>query len=339
MSKPAVSNNRLKKTGESCGRHLIRLIAGSIETFQDAFDKGSREDFLSLLPEPRYSEIWTRAAEKKLKHDVTTSDEWEHWSNVPNPIVSVFKTCYLLTGHLATDIIGLKQGLVYTSDSAVASNDRWSQTFTDRLQVVIAHPFFQGYIPWIRLAIQWAVICREDDHRTHALRALSNGGDVFLRILREVYDYQDGSHRPSTLRRLAYNLYMQNCAAGISSSKCAEPPWGVLMGYIEMLACPDEEAPPAEDLTKPTVYEVTTADLTTVIRALDQMRGLAILRESSAIIWEATKLVKSTHDVPVASDCVRAIQAQLLQEERMNRTAELDSADRVEKRRTSGPLT
>lgn len=235
-------------------------------------------------------------------------------------------------------VIGLQSGLVYTSESAVATNNRWSLTFAQRLQVLIAHPFFQGSIPWIRLAIQWAAICRQDDHRSHVFPG--GDSDVFLRILGEVYEWQNGSHRPPTLRRLAHRLYLQKYCEDSARSP-TEPLWGRLMGHIEELACPADEAPHEQDPTAPDVYEVTTADLTTVIRALDQVRGLVMFREQSDIIWETTQLVKSTHDIPVTDDCRRAIQAVLLHEERLKREQELaaEVSSPVRTRPRRGPLT
>lgn len=194
-TKPQISKAVLQKTTERCQGYLSELIQKSVDTYLSVLSKGSKEDFLRLLPVPRLTQNWTAEDEDALKARVRGSPEWEEFSKVTTHASGIWKICYFITGGLATDIIGLTTGLVYSSNSALAKNDHWSTTFAERIQPIIAHPFFQGSIPWIRLAIQWAVVCRTDDHRRHVFdKGCDN--DVFLQILKEVYEWQQGTHRP-----------------------------------------------------------------------------------------------------------------------------------------------
>lgn len=317
--RPQIDKGRQQETIKRCGQHLGELVERSIKTYPRQVPKGSRRDFLRLLPAPKFNDDWTREDEKALEIRMKQSREWDEFSKVLGQVIGVFKICYWLTKGLATDIIGVTKGLVYFSEAGAAKNNRWSLTFTQRLQVVIAHPFFQGQIPWIRMAIQWAAICRKDDHASHVFgKGCEN--DVFLRILAEVYQWQTGRHRPSTMRMLAHNLYVQRYSPAVSL-------WSTLMGHIEELACPEHEADRADDPTAPDVYKVSTEDVTTVITALDRMRGLAMFREDSRIIWETTQLMRSNHDVPLLADCKKAFQAVLLQEARLEEQCDLAAAD------------
>lgn len=106
-----------------------------------------------VLPVSNLNQNWTAADEDELGARVRASSEWKEFSKLTTHASGIWKTCII--GGLATDIIGLTTGLVYSSNSALAKNDHWSTTFADRIQPLIAHPFFQGSIPWIRMAIQW----------------------------------------------------------------------------------------------------------------------------------------------------------------------------------------
>lgn len=314
---PAVSKQRLQQVFESSSRNLGKTILKAVKESHEIYAKSTREEFLSLLPQPEYGPNWTEEDERDLEQEVLDSPEFKDHMAVKTTLIGVYKTCYFATGYLVTDIVGFKTGLIWSSDHTSAKNQKWSDTFIERMQKIIFHPFFRGNMLWMRLALQWSVICRTDDRRMHLLNGAK--GDIFLRMLTEVmYNVwrREEPVRPSAQRRLALRLYNQEYR---TSHGMQDPDWSALMEGIEARVCSREPLGTKldEDDPFPQTYIVTADDAGAVLAALDDMEVFAIQTfHPSETVREIAKLVKSANDWPRLEETKMAIKAVLLSEER-----------------------
>lgn len=313
---PTVAQHRVEAVFQDSIKSLGKALRKVAEDAHDKCAKGTQEHFLSLLPDPRYNSNWTEEDERALEQELLASPEFEDHMIVKTTLIGVYKTCYLATGCLVTDIVGFKTGLVWSSDFSRVMNQRWSDTFIERMQRIICHPFFRGNVLWMRLALQWSVICRTDDRRVHLLNGAKS--DVFLRMLSEVmFEVQSDSDpvRPSALRRLALRLYKQEHAY----QKVRDPDWSELMEGIEALVCARESRGIKldEDDPFPQTYIITVDDAGAVLAALDNMQALAFpVYHASETVRSAAKLIQTVNDWPRMRETKMAIKAVLLSEER-----------------------
>lgn len=307
-----VKEKRIERAAEEDAVRMHRTIETSVDLAKTRFPPRSQEQFYALLPSPNFSEDWTEADEALMKATVEATSQWRDLLIVKDGTVGVWKLFFRFTGRLVTDVIGLNTGLVYEGKR------RWPDTFIRRLQVYLCLPFMRGDVMRFRLALQWGVICRDNDRRRHHLNGCTT--DVFLRILAELMSCQDGTVEPAVLRRVALRLYM----AKSGGQGVVEPEWSVLMGHIEARLSPvvlrNKAKAPVEDVSAPETYEVSTNLLGAVIGAVEDLTVYSLHPYVHAeTVRDVTSLARAVNDRPLKGDVRQAIKALLLAEERRKR--------------------
>lgn len=307
-----VNAQRVERVAEAGAARMHQTIETSRDWIKARFPPRSQEQFNALLPSPDFSEDWTEADEALIQAKVESSSQWRDLQDVKDSTMGVWKFCFRFTGRLVTDVIGLNTGLVYEGSI------RWPDTFIRRLHVYLCLPFMRGDVMKLRLALQWAVICRDDDRRCHYLNGCAT--DIFLRILAELVDRQDGTVEPAVLRRVALRIYM----AKYAGDGVVEPEWSVLMDNIEVRLSPAvlrrKTKAPVEDVSAPHIYKVSTTLLGTVIQAVEDLTVFSVRSNVHAeTVRDVTSLARAVTDRPLKDDVLQAIKAVLSAEERQNR--------------------
>lgn len=308
-----VKPQRIQRVEADGATRLQESIQSGISRCKDKYPPRTREDFLALLPKATTDDEWTEEDEKQMKSALKATARWKDLSGVRDATVGVWKLFFRFTGRLVTDVLGLSTGLVYKGQK------KWPDSFCQPLHTYLCLPFMRGNVMRLRLALQWAVICRTNDRRRHYLNGCEQ--DVFLRMLAEVMHHQDGTVGPATLRRIALRLYMDK----FGQHGDEEPEWSALMANIEARRCPpdkkrrgaDKGKGPAPDLSAPDAYEITTSDLNAVIQAADDMAIFFFKsHHHSQTAKEVIGLARAVKDAPFKEDVVKATKAVLLAEQR-----------------------
>ncbi|KAJ4136438.1 hypothetical protein NW768_004051 [Fusarium equiseti] len=187
----------------------------------------------------------------------------------PLSLLSLFRECGY--DNSETDVI-MHQG------SAVA-NPIWSQTFCDKLLLIMAHPFFR---PWgasrlIPLTICWAVMLRWHSRASFNLeeiKTLDYAGCPNLGRL------DDGVPRTRLIERFKSGQKRLR-EAGLFLSPCAE----LFMTVHKVVGNMDQD----EKFDR---LKVKTSDLTNVINALDSLNpmGMAVTCEAHLQMWRAGRV-------------------------------------------------
>lgn len=307
-----VKAERVKKAAEEGASRMHETIATSVGQVKARFPPRTKEQFYALLPGPSFDGDWTEEEEAVMRAELEATPQWRDLLVVKDITVGVWKFFFRFTGRLVTDVIGLDTGLVYEG------RRRWPDTFIRPLHVYLCLPFMRGDVMKLRLALQWAVICRNNDRRRHYLNGCQQ--DIFLRVLAEMMYCQDGTVEPEVLRRVALRIYM----AKFGAEGGVEPEWSVLMGRIEARLSPmvfrQKPKPPMEDISAPDTYEVTTSLLGAVIEVVEDLTVFSFRSYVHAqTVKDVTSLARAVNDRPLKDDVAEAIKAILFAEERGKR--------------------
>ncbi|KAJ4417884.1 hypothetical protein N0V82_005941 [Gnomoniopsis sp. IMI 355080] len=313
-----VNPKRVQQVAEAGAERLRVSIEKGVEGSRAEYPPGSREAFLDLLPGPTFNGDWTKEDERRMKSEVERTSRFRDILSFREGTMGAWKTFYRFAGRLVTDVIGLSTGVVHDGQKS------WPDTFARPLQTYLCLPFMQGNVMRLRLALQWAAICRDDDRRKHYLNGCEQ--DVFLRMLSEVMDRQDGTMSPAALRRVALRL----CLNKFGAYGDEEPQWSALLSNIEAHFYPlnTNDKAPAMDTSPPDTYKVNTSDLKGVILAVDKLRTFSFaLHHHSDTVKETLGLMKTVSDWPLREDVETATKAVLLSDERQKRMQDQAAGD------------
>lgn len=270
--------------------------------------------FRALIPQPVFDQSWTEDDEAALVARAEADAEFNHLCTFTVYIGGVFKTAYKFMNCLATDIIGPKTFLKFVSDSAISKHRYWARRFCDHFQRLIVQAVFSKNPAKLALAMQWAVICRTKDRRRWRL---SGCDDEFLRILAAVINrHQDGSKKPSLMRRMALEIFRSKYPGREESVWCQ-----LLQRIGEVVA--SRASDPASDSIEPDddesfrFYEVNSTDLNNICDAIREMKMCSFPmyhdpeQVASAVLYSRHNL-----DLPYEKEVVEATKAVILSRER-----------------------
>lgn len=300
--------DRIEKFADEAIAHMRETIETRVGRIKAKYPPRTREEFHALLPRPNFDEDWTEEDEDRMKATIVATPQWRDLLKIKDATMGAWKLFFRFGGRLITDVIGFNTGLVFEGHKT------WPDTFIRPLLIYLCLPFMRGDVMRLRLALQWAVICRDNDRRQHYLNGCTS--DMFLRILAEVMHTQDGTLEPAVLRRIALRIYR----AKMGEDGFIEPEWSVLMGHIELRVSRAHKGPrkrgkqPAEDVSAPDTYQVTSALVSAVIEAVEDLDVFSIV--SSQTVKDLAGLARAVTDRPLKDDVAEAIKAVLLTEER-----------------------
>ncbi|KAI0473321.1 hypothetical protein GGR56DRAFT_654124 [Xylariaceae sp. FL0804] len=197
------------------------------------------------------------------------------------------------------EIIGPRYDLAYNNDTnqeiTIGEDQRvrhpyWAQEFCRKLFDLLTHPTWMGQPGALAVALQYVVKCRTNDQRRFRWPRENYTTDKFVDVLQDVHELvQDGTKTVVDLRKEA-------------ERRVAIPsPVSRLFRRIEAIAFDPNAGPllqaPGPDLP---AYRVSTADLTSLIGALDSqvdVHGLPLHRRTATTASMVTA-AKHSYDLP-----------------------------------------
>ncbi|KAI8714984.1 hypothetical protein NCS52_01005100 [Fusarium sp. LHS14.1] len=247
--------------------------------------------------EPFFSAEWSQADEDAVRSEWDQSDEKQCLARLPASLLPPWKVAMRIFRSTPVGIISPLQNLVYQPLPATGRTQTspiYSEPFSKRFAALMAHPFWQGEVTILIIAIQYAVICRLDDRRywevpifCDAMRALTNDMD------------ESGTEMPEPIHEMHVEA-RSRCGTG-------RPPCAI-SDFLEHVGnvAKSTQYPPIPSAQMEClgmkVYPVTLKDLDVLTQALNtfSQQGLPIFCKVS-MAFEAYKEASSQRDMPSAN--------------------------------------
>ncbi|EEU41168.1 uncharacterized protein NECHADRAFT_83313 [Fusarium vanettenii 77-13-4] len=247
--------------------------------------------------EPFFNAGWSQADEDAVRSEWDQSDEKQCLARLPPSLLPPWKVAMRIFRSTPVGIISPLQNLVYQPLPATGRTQTspiYSEPFSKRFAALMAHPFWQGEVTTLIIAIQYAVICRLDDRRywevpifCDAMRALTNDMD------------ESGTEMPEPIHEMHVEA-RSRCGTG-------RPPCAI-SDFLEHVGnvAKSTQYPPIPSTQMEClgmkVYPVTLKDLDVLTQALNtfSQQGLPIFCKVS-MAFEAYKEASSQRDMPSAN--------------------------------------
>lgn len=245
----AAAKAMLKEHRPAIQDHEIETIIGTLDpTFDDTWTPG---DEAALMRE------WNASKEKPAFEDINTTN--------PGTRIGLWEVSFHLYRCSPFAIISPLRNLRYQSipcrNTKLEGGVLCPNDFCDGLSMLLTHPFWNGDLNILALALQFSVICRTDDRRVWDMPPTA--GCPSLDGLRRMMEDTNGATVSEPIKDMharAHEL-QEHIAVTVSDLLC----------YVAMNAKPSKHELRDVELTYKGVdmYSVTTWDLTHVSRALD----------------------------------------------------------------------
>ncbi|KAJ3477530.1 hypothetical protein NLG97_g8814 [Lecanicillium saksenae] len=223
------------------------------------------------LPEPpNISCTWTNQDEARVRRDWfdTENDEWSICASVSKPYGKLFRFCLHFAQCTPWDIVGIRTRLRFQPESrGRGSGDAcmWSAPFCNNLSMLVTHQLWPTDRPLfladhLAAAIQYAVILRTGDRRPWDPRF-----DKSPLFQTKLFGFSTRTDSQIPMQQIHHQV-----RAYLTINGEPAPPLSQLFVKLEKLVKgPDCTMETTEDR----VYMVRSADFTTLIVALDNMKA------------------------------------------------------------------
>ncbi|KAF5511618.1 hypothetical protein CGCS363_v002348 [Colletotrichum siamense] len=256
------------------------------------------------LPDSLFDEFWTRRDEDDLQKTWAAHPKRDLWMRITNSkrLARLWKVFLRLFRKSPTEVISAKYALQYHPErkkhakrakydedvkKEKEASPLWSGPFMEKLIILAHHPLWQGKVECLIIAIQYAVIVRNNDCRTWKL--LNPTGDEFFNtMIRFIKQHEGQGMEMPKLHKIARDDMQER---GF--------PCGWFSMFIQKLEGRHKRPPPRQTEDNGP-YKVSNIHLKDILKALTDMdhQGMPLFRYTGEGYGMEAGKFKMQNDLP-----------------------------------------